>query len=78
MARLNNLTSAEKKFIDDALAAAELASGKKLNQPNRHIVLNRARAQIESQRYAEKQRKIRDEERQQAEFVWSKPKGFRR
>lgn len=78
MTRLNNLTPAEKKFIDDALAAAERASGKKLNQPNRHIVLNRARAQIESQRYAEQQRKIRDEERQQAEFVWSKPKGFRR
>lgn len=78
MTRLNNLTPAEKKFIDDALAAAERASGKKLNQPNRHIVLNRARSQIESQRYAEQQRKIRDEERQQAEFVWSKPKGFRR
>ena len=46
MARLTNLTPAEKKFLDDAVAAAERASGKKLNQPNRHIVLNRARAQI--------------------------------
>ena len=50
MTRLTNLTPAEKKFIDDAIAAAERAAGKKLNQPNRHIVLNRARAQIESQR----------------------------
>ena len=46
MTRLTNLTPAEKKFIDDAIAAAERAAGKKLNQPNRHIVLNRARAQI--------------------------------
>ncbi|WP_227503603.1 hypothetical protein [Klebsiella aerogenes] len=51
MNRLTNLTPAEKKFLDDAIAAAERASGKKLNQPNRHIVLNRARAQIESQHY---------------------------
>ena len=36
--------------------------GKKLNQPNRHIVLNRARAQIESQRQAERQRSAREEE----------------
>ncbi|EFN4220312.1 hypothetical protein FQI92_23545 [Escherichia coli] len=52
MKRLINLTPAEKRFLDDAVAAAERASGKKLNQPNRHIVLNRARAQIESQRQA--------------------------
>ena len=38
MNRLTNLTPAEKKFLDDAIAAAERASGKKLNQPNRHIV----------------------------------------
>ena len=41
---------------------------KKLNQPNRHIVLNRARAQIESQRHADRQRSLREEERRQAEF----------
>ncbi|HED2291088.1 TPA: hypothetical protein R4Y07_004786 [Escherichia coli] len=35
MTRLTNLTPAEKKFIDDAIAAAERAAGKKLNQPNR-------------------------------------------
>ena len=39
MKRLINLTPAEKRFLDDAVAAAERASGKKLNQPNRHIVL---------------------------------------
>ena len=49
------------KFLDDAIAAAERASGKKLNQPNRHIVLNRARAQIELQRYADRQRALREE-----------------
>lgn len=48
MTRLTNLTAAEKKFLDEAVAAAERVSGKKLNQQNRHIVLNRARAQIES------------------------------
>ncbi|HEI8983176.1 TPA: hypothetical protein SLO92_005304 [Klebsiella pneumoniae] len=78
MARLDNLTPAEKKFLDDAIAEAERAAGKKLNKPNRHIVLNRARAQIESQRYAERQKALRDEERHQANFVWSKPQGFRR
>ena len=66
MNRLTNLTPAEKKFLDDAIAAAERASGKKLNQPNRHIVLNRARAQIESQRYADRQRALREDERQQS------------
>lgn len=31
MKRLINLTPAEKRFLDDAVAAAERASGKKLN-----------------------------------------------
>ena len=65
----------EKRFLDDAVAAAERASGKKLNQPNRHIVLNRARAQIESQRQAERQRSAREEERQQAEFTFGRVRG---
>ena len=60
MTRLTNLTPAEKQFLDDAVAAAGRASGKKLNQPNRHIVLNRARAQIESQRHADRQRALRE------------------
>lgn len=46
MKRLINLTPAEKRFLDDAVAAAERASGKKLNQPNRHIVLNRGRFRL--------------------------------
>jgi len=52
MSRLTELTPAEKRFLEDAVAAAERAAGKKLNQPNRRIVLNQARAQIESARSA--------------------------
>ncbi len=59
MNRLTNLTPAETKFLDDAIAAAERASGKKLNHPNRHLVLHRARAQTEAQRYADPQRAYR-------------------
>ena len=77
MNRLTNLTPAEKKFLDDAIAAAESVR-QKLNQPNRHIVLNRARAQIESQRYADRQRALREDERQQSEFAWSRPRAPRR
>ena len=50
----------------------------KANQPNRHIVLNRARAQIELQRYADRQRALREDERQQSEFAWSRPRAPRR
>lgn len=78
MTRLTNLTAAEKKFLDEAVAAAERVSGKKLNQQNRHIVLNRARAQIESQRHADRQRALHDEERLQADFTWSRPRAPRR
>ena len=65
MNRLTNLTPAEKNFLMMLLPQLR-ASGKKLNQPNRHIVLNRARAQIESQRYADRQRALREDERQQS------------
>ena len=75
MSRLTELTPAEKKFLDDAVAEAERVTGKKLNQPNRHIVLNQARAQIESARYAANKQA---EARQEAEFAWSKPKLFQR
>lgn len=78
MARLINLTPAEKKFLDDAVATAERASGKKLNQPDRRMVLNRARAQIELQRYADRQRALREDERQQSDFTWSRPRAPRR
>ena len=73
MNRLTNLTPAEKNFLMMLLPQLK-ASGKKLNQPNRHIVLNRARAQIESQRYADRQRALREDERQQSEFAWSRPR----
>ena len=52
MTRLTDRTPAEKRFIDEAVDAAERASGKKLSPPDRRIVLKRARAQIESQRRA--------------------------
>lgn len=78
MRRLTGLTPAEKKFLDDAVAEAERVRGKKLNQPDRHIVLNQARAQIESARYAAKMQAERAEARQEAEYTWSKPKPFRR
>ncbi|WP_439898152.1 hypothetical protein, partial [Escherichia coli] len=69
-----SICSRQAAVVHDAIAAAERASGKKLNQPNRHIVLNRARAQIESQRYADRQRALREDERQQSEFAWSRPR----
>jgi hypothetical protein len=78
MARLTALTPAEKKFLDDAVAEAERVRGKKLNQPDRNIVLSQARAQIEAQRYAAKMQAGRAEARQEAEFTWSRPKSFRR
>ena len=78
MTRLTNLTPAETQFIAAAIAAAEHEDEKKLNQPNRHIVLNRARAQIESQRYADRQRALREDERQQSDFAWSRPRAPRR
>lgn len=78
MSRLTDLTPAEKRFLDDAVAEAERVKGKKLNRPDRHIVLSQARAQIESTRYAAKKQAERAEARQEAEFAWSKPKPFRR
>ena len=68
----------EKDFSTMLLPPLRERQAKKLNQPNRHIVLNRARAQIESQRQAERQRSAREEERQQAEFTWSRPRAPRR
>ncbi|MGJ3448927.1 hypothetical protein [Enterobacter sp. PTB] len=78
MSRLTELTPMEKRFLDDAVAEAERVAGKKLNQPQRRIVLNQARAQIESARYAAKMQAARAESRQDAQFTWSKPKPFRR
>lgn len=78
MSRLTELTPAEKRFIDDAVAEAERIRGKKLNRPDRYIVQNQARAQIESARYAARMQAERAEARQEAEFTWVKPKPFRR
>lgn len=78
MSRLTELTPAEKRFLDDAVAEAERISGKKLNRPDKNIVLNQARAQIASARYAAKMQAEREKERHEAEFAWSKPKPFRR
>lgn len=78
MTRLTSLTAAEKAFLDEAVAATERAKGRTLSRPEKHIVLNQAREQIEAQRYADRRRSERDEERQAAEFTWSKPKPFRR
>ena len=78
MSRLADLTPAEKRFLDDAIAEAERVRGKKLNRPDRFIVLNQARAQIESARYAAKMQAEREKERHEAEFTWSKPRPFRR
>ena len=78
MTRLTNLTAAEKNFSTRLLPPLRECQAKKLNQQNRHIVLNRARAQIESQRHADRQRALHDEERQQADFTWSRPRAPRR
>ncbi|WMY72580.1 hypothetical protein RHD99_13935 [Buttiauxella selenatireducens] len=75
---MTSLTPEEKKFLDDAVAEAERATGKKLNLPTRHIVLNRARVQIQAARYAAKKQLERDDERQESEYSWSKPQPFRR
>ncbi|WP_123640093.1 hypothetical protein [Raoultella ornithinolytica] len=78
MARLTNLTPAEKKFLDDDVAAAERESGKKLNQPNRHIVLNRERPQNDLQPYPHRQRALREDERQQSDIPRTRPPATRR
>ena len=78
MTRLTSLTPAEKAFLDDAVAEAERVAGKKLSRPHRHIVLNQARDQIAAQRYAEKCRLEREQERHAAEYTWQKPKPFLR
>lgn len=78
MSRLRDLTPAEKRFLDDALAEAERVRGKTLSRPEKHIVLSQARAQIESQRYAARKQAERAEASQQADFTWSRPRPFRR
>ena len=62
MTRLTNLTPAEKKVYRRRYSRCRTCGREKLNQPNRHIVLNRARAQIESQRYADRQHCVREDD----------------
>ncbi|WP_368929113.1 hypothetical protein [Mixta calida] len=76
--RLNVVSKPEKQFLNDAVFAAERAKGKKLSGPEKKEVLHVAREQILGQRKAEAAKKARADERQAAEFTWSKPKPFRR
>ncbi len=78
MSRLMDLTPSEKRFLDDALVEAGRVKGKKLNRPEKNMVLRHAREQIEGQRYAAKIQAVREQDRNEAEFTWSKPRPFRR
>ena len=76
--RLHVVSKTEKQFLDDAVFAAERAKGKKLSSPEKKEVMRVAREQLLGQREAEAAKQARAEERQAAEFAWSKPKPFRR
>jgi len=76
--RLHVVSKTEKQFLDDAVFAAERAKGKQLSGPEKKEVLRVAREQLLGQRQAEAAKQARAEERQAAEFTWSKPKPFRR
>jgi len=76
--RLHVVSNTEKQFLDDAVFAAECAKGKKLSGPKKKEVLLVAREQLLGKREAEAAQQVRAEERQAAEFTWSKPKPFRR
>lgn len=76
--RLHVVSKTEKRFLDDAVFAAERAKGKKLSGSEKKDVLRVAREQLLGQREAEAANHAWGEERQAAEFTWSKPKPFRR
>lgn len=76
--RLHVVSKTEKQVLDDAVFAAERVKGKKLSGPEKKEVLRVAREQLLGQREAEASKKARVEERQAAEFTWSKAKPFRR
>lgn len=76
--RLHVVSKTEKQFLDDAVFAAERAKGKKLSGPEKKEVLRVARVQLLGQREAEAAKQAWAEERQVAEFIWSKLKPFRR
>jgi len=78
MSRLPSLSETEKAFLEDAVAAAERAAGRRLSRPEKNIALNRARGQLNDQRYADKHRAECEQARHMADFTWTKPKPFRR
>jgi len=76
--RLHVVSKHKKQFIDDAVFAAERVKGEKLSGPVKKEMLRVAREQLLGQRQAEGSKQARAEERQAAEFTWSKPEPFRR
>ncbi len=78
MNRLTNLTPAEKKFLDEAIAAAERGSGKKQKQPNRHTVLNRGGGPIGPRGPAAPPPPFRGGGGAPPAFAWSRPRAPRR
>lgn len=76
--RLHVVSKPDKQFLDDSVFAAERAKGKALSGPEKKEVLRVARDQLLGQREVEAAKQARADERQAAEFTWSKPKPFRR
>lgn len=76
--RITSLTPAEKKLLDDSLAARERVIGKPLKGTRRTAVLNAVREQILSQRRADAAKNQRTAERQATHYSWSKPTPPRR
>jgi len=72
------LTPAEKKFLDDTIAARELLLGKPLKGTRRTYVLNLAYEQIRSQRLADSAKNHRAAEHNAAQYSWSRPTPPRR
>ncbi|MFK3882489.1 hypothetical protein [Pantoea agglomerans] len=73
--RLHVVSKPDKQFLDDSVFAAERAKGKALWSGKKRGV---ARDQLLGQREVEAAKQARADERQAAEFTWSKPKPFRR
>lgn len=78
MSRIPDLTSAEKKFLEEAVFAAERAGGGRLAGDKKKTVQDQARRQILSAREARDAVGARDAERMDKEFTWSKPQPYRR
>lgn len=78
MSRLTELTPAEQKIIDDAIAETERVKGRKLNRPDRNILVAQVLEQIGTARYVAKMQPEREEAQEDAKFTWSKSRPFRR